>query len=574
VAALSEDARVALAEASGRLDLHAGEWLVREGDPPGSAYLLRSGRLEVVQGDRLLRTLTPGAVVGELSLLTGEPRSAGVRARRDASLIEVPRAAFDALLDRDPRAARTVLTQVAGQMRTAGTRASRERPARPHVVAVVGLHAGSGSEDVARHLKERLATHLTVVDPGVVDADGLARAEEAGDRVVLVADGVAAGGDQTWREFCLRQSDAVVLVARAGSRVPDTCPVLVQQPDLVVIGEVPLPADRVAWVASTDSWRLTVLDGDPRAAVADIADRLAGRSLGLVLAGGGARAFAHVGVLRELEEAGYPVNRIAGASVGAAIAGIYAMSRDGAELEERTFAEFVARNPFNDWTIPKHALTRGVRVRASVDRVTGDAAMEGLSRQLSLVSTDLMSRTRQVHRRGPLLDGILASLRLPVLFPPIPTETGQLLMDGGVVDNLPVDLLLERDEGPVVAVNISMGGGSGSSGRARGVRRPRVPALGETLLRTMMIGAGGAVDAAHRRGAVVITPATLGVGLLEFHQIDRMVLAGREAARALLAEGSLDLGARAGSDVGGYVEPEALTADSDLGLVGPEPAVS
>ena len=66
-------------------------------------------------------------------------------------------------------------------------------------------------------------------------------------------------------------------------------------------------------------------------------------------------------------------------------------------------------------------LTRGVRVRASIDRVTGDTAMEGLSRQLSLVSTDLISRTRQVHRRGPLLDGILASLRLPVLFPPIPT---------------------------------------------------------------------------------------------------------------------------------------------------------
>jgi len=457
---------------------------------------------------------------------------------------------------------------VAGQMRTAGTRPTRERPARPHVVAVVGLHAGSGSEDVAHHLKERLATHLTVVDPGVVDADGLARAEEAGDRVVLVADGVAAGGDPAWRDFCLRQSDAVVLVARAGTRVPDAGPVLVQQPDLVVIGEVPLPADRVAWVAGTDAWRLTVVDGDPRAGVADIADRLAGRSLGLVLAGGGARAFAHVGVLRELEEAGYPVNRIAGASVGAAIAGIYAMSRDGAELEERTFAEFVARNPFNDWTIPKHALTRGVRVRASIDRVTRDTAMEGRSRQLSLVSTDLVRRTRQVHRRGPLLAGILASLRLPVLFPPIPTDSGHLLMDGGVVDNLPVDLLLERDEGPVVAVNISMGGGSGSSGRARGVRRPRVPALGETLLRTMMIGAGGAVDAAHRRGAVVITPATLGVGLLEFHQIDRMVLAGREAARALLAEGSLDLGARAEPVVGEYVEPEAVTADSDLGLVG------
>ena len=72
------------------------------------------------------------------------------------------------------------------------------------------------------------------------------------------------------------------------------------------------------------------------------------------------------------------------------------MSRDGAELEERCYAEFVRRNPFNDWTFPTHALTRGVRVRASVAGVTGDAVMEGLPRQLALVSTDLVSRTRQV----------------------------------------------------------------------------------------------------------------------------------------------------------------------------------
>ena len=92
IAALSDSARSTLAEATRTIELDAGEWLVREGDPPGSAYLLRSGRLEVVQGERLVRTLTPGAVVGELSLLTGEPRSAGVRARRDATLVEVPRA--------------------------------------------------------------------------------------------------------------------------------------------------------------------------------------------------------------------------------------------------------------------------------------------------------------------------------------------------------------------------------------------------------------------------------------------------------------------------------------------------
>jgi predicted acylesterase/phospholipase RssA len=76
-----------------------------------------------------------------------------------------------------------------------------------------------------------------------------------------------------------------------------------------------------------------------------------------------------------------------------------------------------------------------------------------------------------------------------------------------------------------------------------------VPALGETLLRTMMIGSGGAVAAAQAEGAWVVTPPTLGVGLLEFHQMDRMVAAGRAAARALLEEAGGDLFGRLGATV-------------------------
>ena len=146
VAALSEQARVALAAASRTVQLDAGAWLFRENDPPGRRTCSRSGRLEVMQGTRLVRTLTPGAVVGELALLTSEPRSAGVRARRDSTLLEVPRSAWDGLLSRDQSATRTVLRQVAGQLRTAGSRPPVDRPARPHVVAVVGLHTGSGCD--------------------------------------------------------------------------------------------------------------------------------------------------------------------------------------------------------------------------------------------------------------------------------------------------------------------------------------------------------------------------------------------------------------------------------------------
>jgi EmrB/QacA subfamily drug resistance transporter len=542
LAALPDRARLLLEAATRVRPVAAGEWLLREGDPPGSAYVVRSGRLEVEVGGRVVRELGPGAVLGELALLTGERRSAGVRARRDSTVLEVPRDAFDEMLGSDAAATRVVLGQVAERLRTAGGAAEVGPPTQPVVVAVVGLHAGSGATEVAAALHAHLATHRSVIAPGVIGPDGLERAERHHERVLLLSDSTGAAEDEAWRDFCLRQADAVVLVARSDTAPPadPVTPAPSRQPDVVLVGPAPSPGQRVAWVAATDAWQLTVVDQDPGGGLRALAARLAGRSLGLVLAGGGARAFAHVGVLRELEDAGLHVDRLAGASIGAVVAAAYAVGRDGAALEEVCYTEFVRHRPFSDYRLPTQSLARGRRVRTGMVRALGaDEVLEGLPRQLHTVSTDLVSRTRQVHRRGSAVAAALASVRLPVLFPPIPDEDGRLLVDGGVLDNLPVDLLTERDEGPVVAVNISMGGGGGS-GRAR-TGPPRIPALGETLLRTMMIGSGGAVAAASARGATVVTPATLGVGLLEFHQMDRMVQAGRDAARALMAEAGPDL---------------------------------
>ena len=230
----------------------------------------------------------------------------------------------------------------------------------------------------------------------------------------------------------------------------------------------------MAWVAVTDAWQLTLVAGDLATGLRPVADRLAGRSLGLALAGGGARAFAHVGVLRELEDAGLHVDRVTGASIGAVIAGLHATGIDGATLEEICYAEFVRRRPFSDYRLSGRSLARGHRVRAAMERHYGtDTVLEGLPRQLSMVSVDLVSRTRQVHRRGRLLDAALASSRLPVLFAPLAQDDGRLLVDGGVLDNLPTDLLVERDEGPVVAVTIGAGGDG-----PRRPGRPRVPGPG------------------------------------------------------------------------------------------------
>jgi len=540
---LPDAARHRLERATRVIDLAAGEVLIRQGDPPGSAFAVRTGRLEVLVDDTMVRELGPGQVLGELALLTGEERSATVRARRDTTLVEIPRAALEDVLATDPSAARFVLGQVAHRLRTAGGGgAAPPPPERVSVVAVVGLGAAVSAVEVAavgEVLGRRLREHLRVATPGVLSPDGLARAERDHDRVLLVAASSADGPDAAWRDFCLRQADAVVLVANGGDAVPQTgpSPAPARRPDLVLLGATPTSEQRVAWVAVTDAWQLTIVAGDRATALRPVADRLAGRSLGLALAGGGARAFAHVGVLAELEEAGLHVDRVTGTSIGAVIAGLHATGIDAATLEEICYAEFVRRKPFSDYRLSGRSLAGGRRVHAAMERRFGvDTVIEGLPRQLSMVSVDLVSRTRQVHRRGRLLDAALASARLPVLFAPIARDDGRLLVDGGVLDNLPTDLLVERDEGPVVAVTISAGGEG-----PRRPGRPRVPGLADTLMRTMMIGSGGAADAARARGAWVVGPSSMGVGLLEFHQLDRMVQSGRAAARALLDQASGDL---------------------------------
>lgn len=564
-AALPASARARLERAARLTQVPAGAYLMREGDPPGSAYIVRTGRLEVILGDTVVRELGAGQVLGELALLSGEPRSATVRARRDTTLTEIPRQAFDEVLETDPAAARYVLTQVADRLRTAGGPPGPPPPERVSVIAVVGLGRTVSSDEVQAvgdALEARLRYHvrvLTVRRPGELSAEGLARAELDHDRVLLVAaagqrgDGTESAEDVGWHDFCMREADAVVLVTHSDDDVPTEppSPTPARQPELVLLGAAPEAGIRADWVAATDAWQLTLVDGEPAAApgLRALADRLAGRSLGLVLAGGGARAFTHVGILRELEDSGIHVDRVSGASVGAIIAAAHALGVDGETLEEMCYAEFVRRRPFSDYRLPAQSLARGQRVKSAMERTYGhDTVIEGLARQLSVVSVDLVSRTRQVHRRGRVVDAALASSRLPVLFAPIPKDDGRLLLDGGVLDNMPTDLLVERDEGPVVAVTI----GSGGEGKSRN-GRPRVPGLGDTLMRTMMIGSAGAVEAARSRGAWVVAPSSMGVGLLEFHQFDRMVASGRAAVRQLLAESNGDL----------FAAPLA-TAQSDL----------
>ncbi len=540
-------------ETSGsQVALRAGDWLFHEGDRAESMYVLTAGRLEVLQGTAVIRDLGPGAVLGELALLSGgDTRSASIRARRDSVLSEVSRPEFETIMGEEPGAPMAVAEALARALQSKGRR-REESSSQARLVAVVGVSASSPVGEVAHALEELLVAlptrprvHLT----GEVDAETMARAERDNDRVIVVApwpahvpDGGSAAPGTAWWEACRRQADRIVLVAGRDEAPPTGWTMVGAVPDLVLTStsaSTGLSTDLVErWCEAVRPDRvLGCRATDPRDGLRSLAAAIGGCAIGLVLAGGGARALTHIGVLHEFESAGIVVDRVAGCSLGALIAGAYATGRTAREVEDAAYDEFVRRNPFSDYTVPTKSLVTGRRSEADMRRHLGSTLrIEALPRQFRCVSTDLLGRTSYVHRAGLLWEAVAASARLPALLPPF-RHDGRLLVDGGVLDNLPVGLLTERDEGPIVAVNI----GNAGSGPRDPDRPPRIPGLGETLFRTMTIGSAGAVEKARAAGAFVLSPPSLGVGLVEFHQFDRMIEAGRMSARTLLEATGGDL---------------------------------
>jgi predicted acylesterase/phospholipase RssA/CRP-like cAMP-binding protein len=522
---LPDDVRLRLVAAGTRIEVAAGDWVFRQGDSADVMYVVLSGRLDVVVDDVAVRELGPGAQLGELALLTGGRRSASVRARRDSALLALSRPAFMRAIETSPATAVAVATALAEALVTARPpEASTGGPAG--VVAVVGLRAGDPAEAVGHALAAGVRRHCDVFLSTGLSAAGLAAAEAEHDRVLLVAAADEDGGGEWWRS-CVRQSDRVVVVADSTSPPPSRWDGPAET-DVVLVGPRPGDGELKAWAEAMRPWQITTV-AKPTDAPANLVASLSGRSLGLVLAGGGARAMAHIGVIRELEDAGIVVHRVAGTSLGAIVAGAYALGLDGEELQARHHEAFVAANPFGDYTFPSKALTKGRRTPEMLRRFLGEhTRIESLPRLFRCVSTDLAARSSVVHRDGFLWEAAAASARLPILTPPL-RMADRLHVDGCVLDNLPVGALLERDEGPLVAVNIGAGERAAAPGEI-----PRMPTLGDTLLRVMTIGGQGTAQRARDQGAFVITPPSLGVGVLEFHQLDRMVEAGRMAARALL----------------------------------------
>lgn len=467
--------------------LYGGEVLFNQGDQGDSLYIVVNGRLRVVWTDpegveTTLAELGAGEAVGEMAVISGEPRSATVYAARDTELARLSRASVDRVIERHPKAMLTTLTGCLVSRLRSTSRRERSRS----VIATVAVIPASPDvplpEFTSRlsaafsRLGPTLHVSSAVVDqrsgrPGtaqVLDRDGgstgliewLAEQEIDHRYVVYEAD----RGLSPWTERSVRQADRIILLAAGGSNpIPGEVEVellnrgpATRTPVTLVF----LHDDATVAPSGTGRWladRLLERHLHVRRRAAGDYDRIAryltGTAVGLALGGGFARGLAHLGVARALQELGIPVDAIGGSSMGAMVGAQLALGWDAARIvaEMRTgFGE-----SFDDMTIPFLAFKRGGKASKLLRRLFQDTRIEDMWMPYFCVSANLNRSEVKVHTSGEVARAVLASSRAPGIFPPMVID-GELHVDGGLINNVPVDIMRSfSNDGLVIGVDVS-----------------------------------------------------------------------------------------------------------------------
>ncbi len=504
-----------------------------------------------------------------MAILSDQPRSASVRAIRRSRLIELSRNDFEHLVEREPRAL-TNMTRIIVQ-RLGRSIHGVDGTGRLKTIALVPA-GGTGSVlEVAHGLAAELEDHgsVLVVDrrrleaPGDVhDAatfDGWIQTLEARyDRLLLAAD----VDDPHWTQRCIGQADRVLLVgdatASAGMNAAEmelfrdldhSAHVRV---DLVIIHDPGTsPRGSARWMEERPDVRCFNLQSGTESGVPRLARMLTGTAVNLVLSGGGARGLAHIGVVRALEEAGIPIDTVGGASFGAVIAGMVAGGHGWEESRETVIRSLVKLGSPLDLTPPMIALARGSKIRHQLKVGFGATEIEDLWLPFFCVSSNLTRGEVEIHQSGPLWRALRASVAIPGVFPPMRSPEGEVLVDGAVMNNLPVDIGRRLGEpGPMLAVNLRSPvdmtahdmphDGEVSGWHALGRRvlrrrsRARIPGIMDTLLRTSEIGSVVSSKTFEALADVVFHPPVDEFALMDFSAHEQLIDVGYRHAVEVL----------------------------------------
>ncbi|MGZ4712669.1 MAG: patatin-like phospholipase family protein [Acidimicrobiia bacterium] len=549
----------------------AGETVIHQGDPADGLYLVAGGRLQVVytaeDGERsVLAEAGYGSVAGEMALLDDAPRSADVVALRECHLLFLSSAGFQRVIAAHPEALRLITSALVRKL--AATARGRPRASAWRSIAVVPLDPDGTADEFVRAMTPAfarlVASYRTVTRADAdaelgADASPLQRAgwfehlETTNESTIYVADAEAS----PWTLACLEHADVVLFVARARSttalRPVET---LLERPgvtatrrELVLVHDpgTDIPRNTRAWLASR------ALDAHHHVRAGSVEDAarvvrlLLGKAIGAVFGGGGARGIAHIGVLRALIDHGVPIDATGGTSIGSIIAGAVARGFDPDQTSDLLRAAVLDGSPV-DLTLPTVSLAAGGRVTERIRTGADGLDLEDGWLNCFCVSTNLTRGVPEIHTHGPGWKAVRASFSVPGIFPPVPNDAGEMLVDGGLLDNLPVGVMRRRHRGiRVIAVDVGavresltapipttgvLSGWGYLWSQLRTRSYGNLAGLPRILMRLTELGAQAEPDL----GDCPLRPATSGVSLMNFKAFDELVEIGYRDAHPAIAK--------------------------------------
>ena len=244
--------------------------------------------------------------------------------------------------------------------------------------------------------------------------------------------------------------------------------------------------------------------------------------IALVLGGGAAKGFAHVGVIRVLEQEKIPIGMIVGTSVGSLIGGMYAANPDSFQLEWLAFK--IDRNDILDFSIvySKFGPVQGARLESFLEQNVKVKKIEETKIPFCPVATDLNTGETVTLDRGSLAKAIHASSAIPGVFVPVQFDN-RTLVDGGVTDNVACDIAKAKGADIVIAVNLS-----------KDVKNYQIDSLVDIMAQSVSIMMHRSTKEKLGAGDVVIEPDTKGISMFDFSQKKQLMEEGMKSARAAI----------------------------------------
>jgi NTE family protein len=454
--------------------LPGGTPLFRQGEAADAVYVVASGCLGVFrhedgQGTEepgLIAEITPGNIVGEMSLLSHTQRTRSVAALRDSEVWRLAQSSFEALTNRHPEVLPALMRNIA--VRNAMGPVKRRRQPRTFALLPAGPDVPSARFAVLlANALGRIGDQVQMLgaDSYSEEPEWFAQCEMNSSFVLYRADATPT----PWTELCLRQADCLIVVRRAGDDRPTRLPfeieasqagaVFHRRRELVLLHDShdPAPGSTAPMLAGGVYGQHHHVRLDLPSDFDRLARLITGHAVGVVMAGGGARAFTHIGVVKALRASGVPIDLTGGTSMGAIIAAAVASRWSDEELTQRFRVAFVTNNPLRDYTFPFVSLFRGRHVMELLRSAFGDKDIEDLILPFYCVSANLTTSHADVHTTGRAWRWLRASVSLPGVLPPF-TDAGQVHVDGGVIDNLPVREMRRMGRGITIGVDVDTAG--------------------------------------------------------------------------------------------------------------------